>query len=120
MSNLSIRDRRVAHFQYKGEDIESLLINSQVIIIGRSAFASTNLKEIVFDKDSSLEKIFAFAFHDCKHLKEITFPATINRIGNNAFEGCSSLKKVRIPKTIRSIGNKAFKGISNNAVIEYY
>ena len=39
---------------------------------------------------------------------EITFPSTLQEIGNNAFSICMSLKGLELPEGLHTIGNNAF------------
>ena len=58
-------------------------------------------------------------------VKEITFPATIQKIGREAFSGCLNLEKIILPDSVQVIENKAFvmcsalKEISISAEIQY-
>ncbi|MBR1592317.1 MAG: leucine-rich repeat domain-containing protein [Ruminococcus sp.] len=53
------------------------------------------------------------AFFDCKSLKKIEFPNTLERIGHHSFYACISLESVDIPKTVRAIGTGAFCGCTS-------
>ena len=62
------------------------------------------------------------AFLNCKKLKKITIPISVNRIGKNAFKGCKSLKTIIVKTTSLKkknyIGKNAFKGIYRKATFK--
>ena len=49
------------------------------------------------------------AFADNKLLTAVSFPKTLETIGNNSFAGCTALEKVNIPEGVSYIGHSAFK-----------
>ena len=65
------------------------------------------------------------AFFDCKTLKKIEFPDTLERIGHHSFYACISLESVDIPENVKSVGTGSFCGCTSlsdaeiNADIEY-
>ena len=50
------------------------------------------------------------AFVNCKNLKTISIPASIQKIGDRAFSGCRKLTNISIPNDEIRIGNNTFKG----------
>ena len=50
------------------------------------------------------------AFVNCKNLKTISIPASIQKIGDRAFSGCRKLTNISIPNDEILIGNNTFKG----------
>ncbi|WP_296324050.1 leucine-rich repeat domain-containing protein [Treponema sp. UBA3813] len=48
------------------------------------------------------------ACFECKDLKSITLPNTLEEIGEHAFQECTSLSSITIPKSIKKIGKGAF------------
>lgn len=50
------------------------------------------------------------SFSEMKYLREIQFPKSLKKIGNNAFSLCPSLKKLTIPDSVEEIGYGAFQG----------
>lgn len=93
-------------------------INSDNVIasIGKSAFASTKLSSITFNKLTTLEDS---AFCECTELHNISIP-NCGSIPSSAFCGCTSLESVAISK-LNSVGNNAFENCSklNNINLEY-
>lgn len=93
-------------------------INSDNVItsIGKSAFASTKLSSITFNKLTTLEDS---AFCECSELHNISIP-NCGSIPSSAFCGCTSLESVAISK-LNSVGNNAFENCSklNNINLEY-
>ena len=64
--------------------------DSNVIIIGWSAFASSNLRSITLPE--SLLEIENGAFSSCRRLAKIVIPKSVDYIGNLAFDHCDELK----------------------------
>ena len=58
----------------------------------------------------NIKKIGAFAFENCKELKNIYLPDSVVEIGSGAFVSCSSLETVRLSKNLISVGMSAFYG----------
>lgn len=84
--------------------------NSQLVSIGDSAFSTCEqLLSISFGKNSKLKNIDAQAFIDCD-LREVTIPASVEKIGGFAFVRCQKLKKVIFESnsTLQEIGDEAF------------
>lgn len=57
---------------------------------------------------STLTKIPAYAFFDCKYLTEVEIPEGVTYIGVQAFSQCDNLKIVKIPSGVTYIGSRAF------------
>ena len=88
---------------------------SKVTSISSSIF-SNNTKIRKFNELQLFEKVTRLdrnAFSGCSNLEEITFPASLNTIGNDVFNGCCSLSDVFIPAACTSISNSAFRGCSS-------
>jgi hypothetical protein len=90
--------------------------NNVITSIGKSAFASTMLSSITFNKLTTLEDN---AFCDCTNLRNISIP-NCGSIPSSAFCGCTSLENVTILE-LNSVGNNAFENCSklNNINLEY-
>ena len=58
------------------------------------------------------DKIGEHAFHGCKNIRELLFPATITEIGPFAFWGCTGLRSLNLPRSIDKIAKFAFSGCS--------
>lgn len=80
--------------------------------IDHSAFAESEIREVVFEEDSHLETIDRDAFADCLKLEEVIFPDSLMGIGENAFYGCSGLEHIGFSaaKRLTLIGSGAFYG----------
>lgn len=48
------------------------------------------------------------AFENCKNLRHIELPSSLNFIGENAFRGCVKLNEITLPKSLIYIGDGAF------------
>ena len=66
----------------------------------------SQLKHITFP--NSLQVIGQKAFCDCTNLDSIIFPDSLKIIDNYAFQGCNSFRSIVIPKSVINIGISAF------------
>lgn len=81
---------------------KKVVVENDVSLIGPYAFSQCELEEIVLPH--SLEKIYDYAFCNCKNLKCITiargvldhpYSFTCN-MGNEVFYGCENIEKIRL------------------------
>ena len=82
--------------------------NNVITSIGISAFASTMLSSITFNKLTTLE---SNAFYNCSKLRNISIP-NCGSIPNGAFCECTSLENLTILE-LNSVGDNAFRNCSN-------
>ena len=90
-------------------EIETVVIEDDITVIGAYAFSETSLKTITIP-DSVIE-IGEWAFSDTS-LKTITIPDGIIKISNGTFYE-TSLESIAIPDSVTEIGNYAFANISS-------
>ena len=89
-------------------------IGKDVKTIDSEAFHGTNLANVTFAANSTLETIGYQAFK-LTDLTDITIPASVKTIGGNAFMDCQQLETVTIedssekPSQLTSIGGNAFE-----------
>lgn len=55
----------------------------------------------------------AGVFENCKSIKKVKFPDTIQIVSESLFENCTSLENVLLPKYLEVIDEKAFLGCNN-------
>ncbi len=77
-----------------------------VIGIGRRAFSSSNLTNLVIP--DSVTSIGDYAFEACGELTDIVLSKNMTHIGNGIFNSCWELKSVKIPDNVTGIGENAF------------
>ena len=87
-----------------------------VRVIGRSAFAYTNLMDVKLP--AGIREISDMAFFNCPYLREVILPNSIYRIGNYAFEYCYSMQRFLMPY-VAMLGDHVFDG-NNNLQDIYY
>ena len=95
---------------------KTFTIPASVTSIGAYAFSrATNLENITFAENCSIETIVEYTFYDCDSLKEITIPASVTSIGNYAFNSCNNLEKVEFAENsqLTTIGSYVFKYCSS-------
>lgn len=81
---------------------------------------SVDSNVIIFDIPEGVVRITPWCFSDCKYLKKVTIPKTMNFIDYHSFENCSNLDNIIIPKNVNSILNWAFNGCEKlqNVIIQ--
>lgn len=89
--------------------IKSVSLPSTISEIGKSAFAGTQISEIVLSKN--VTRVSDGAFASMPNLSRIEF---LNRtdditIGKGAFRDCANLKNVNLPDNVVSIGESCFE-----------
>lgn len=77
-----------------------------VLMIGRAACASTQLKSVSIPEP--VRTLAPAAFYQARLLEHIEFPPTLKTIGSSAFNGCLSLQHVVVPEGVTTIGSRAF------------
>ena len=76
--------------------------------IPASTFYNSGIEEFVIN--DNVTSIDMSAFAECKSLRSITIPASVEKIGNKAFYGCTGISSFEIPSGVTSIGSEAFFG----------
>lgn len=85
----------------------ALILPDDVVMIGESAFAYTNIGSVTFG--NKLEMIYDMAFDFCSSLSsELLLPNSLKTIGGRAFQGCNLQGKLILPNSLESIGRAAF------------
>lgn len=81
----------------KNTRVQSLVLGNGLLSIGEDALrGAAELESITFAEDSALQRIEANAFTGCRSLTALTFPESLQFIGENAFRKCT-LTDVEIP-----------------------
>ena len=69
-------------------------------------FTRENIKSVIIGTDVTI--IGNSAFFGCSALQSVTIPNSVTTIGDDAFYGCTALQSVTIPNSVTSISNAAF------------
>ncbi len=72
-----------------------------MVILGDGAFKYSDVSNVTFP--SSLETIGENAFISCPNLVKLELPSKLKTIGDNAFSG-SGLESLTIPDSVENIG----------------
>ena len=111
--------RTIGVTAFSGSDITEVIFapNSELAVIGNSAFASTVSLGTV-EIPASVRTIGATAFSGSGITEVIFAPnSDLAAIGNNAFELTSSLGAMKIPASVRTFGVEVFSGSGITEVI---
>lgn len=89
-------------------DIRKIILPNNIAEIGNGAFVYMRLEEI--NLPSSLKKLNIGSFSDCPWLKvnPLIIPEGITEIPGKCFSNCKSLKKLILPSSLQSIQSCAF------------
>jgi len=101
-----------APWKKKNLDIRKVRIEKGVTRIGDCSFYDLpNLQEASFT-DNSLREIGWGAFMDCRQLRNVKFPDSLEKIGKISFANCDAMTTVVIPDDCR-VGEQAFASCDN-------
>ena len=88
------------------EGLEKIKFNDGLQSMGLKSFSETAIKELVLP--NSITKIDRFAFNFCRKLEFAKLPENLQEISEGLFNNCSNLKEVVFPKTLVKIGDDSF------------
>ena len=88
------------------EALKEYTVRKGTRVICDDAFGGYSLTSLTFP--SSLQSIGDWAFGGCRSLTSLTFPSSLQSIGYGAFWGCESLTSLTFPSSLQSIGIGAF------------
>lgn len=101
-----------------GKNPEKYAVADGVQSIKSSAFAMlTNLKEVTFP--DTLNFMGNFAFSECTALESIVLPDSLTELGKFNFSGCTALKNVTLPKNLEVIEDAAFANCKSLESIDF-
>jgi hypothetical protein len=76
--------------------------------IGKEAFYASAVQSIIMG--DNVEVIETYAFKNCFDLAEVRLSKNLKKIGACAFYDCRSIKVIEVPSSVEEIGYKAFEG----------
>ncbi len=121
----------------KGQYRKKIFLPDTLVAIGKWAFLSANIREVIwssnlkyignnafygclgfkFEQELDLPKSLAYigadAFNGCRNITSVSFPESIVKVDSHAFAGCESLEWVYIPDTIKEMGSGVFDGCTS-------
>ena len=87
--------------------LETIELPESLTYIGERAFGRTALKQIVIP--DSVETIGVSAFTVCESLTSVKLPSGLVEIPESTFWNCKSLKTINFPQTLEKIGKDALE-----------
>jgi hypothetical protein len=98
----------------------AIIIPESVEEIGERCFYNCRkLDSVMFDPDSNLRRIEAYAFFGT-NLQSITFPKRVEGIGEKCFHNCERLKEITFSRDFRAserVASNAFFWCAVNCII---
>lgn len=92
--------------KFYASQIDKVIMNEGLKVIGEMAFFGSSVQEIVFP--SSLEKLEADIFYYCDRLKKVDLSMTqVTSLSSSLF-ALSGLEEILLPKTLKEIKSQAF------------
>lgn len=102
------------------DSLKNIILPKAVKTIDNHAFnGSENLESVKFAEECQLTAIGFQAFYNCKALKEIELPASLETIGSHAFDSCEALKKIELPASLKTIESNAFAVCKNLESVKF-
>lgn len=113
---------------FYGAALKKVTFPDTITEVGHAAFAQSQVNEIIFSPDSSLNTICAAAFSGCSKLTAISLPKGLKQIGSYAFRGTPLTEAVFYGSKplFYNLDNKAddgedvFENVSSDFKIKYH
>lgn len=94
-----------------------IIIPEGVTTIGVSSFEVTAIESVelpsslvtVTDGSMVIDAIGAYAFENCRSLRDINIPESVTTIQTSVFSGCTSLTTITLPKGVTWVRGSAFQ-----------
>ncbi len=109
--------KKIGKRAFASTRLRQVIIPSSVEEIGAEAFRGTSLIKIVIPE--TVKKIGNGAFQDNDNLQEVQLPKNMKTIPNSCFENCSKLKNLKLPSGLTTIGKKAFEQCEALEVLDF-
>ena len=99
----------IQKYAFDGSSLSgALVIPDDVKVIGSASFSGTNLSSVLFSNE--LITIGECAFQNIQTLSgSLTFPSTLEYIGNFAFESCGLSGRLILPNSLEYLGMGSFQ-----------
>lgn len=88
------------------DQIEEIIIESGITVIGSHAFYGTAAKSVKIP--NTVTEIGDYAFYECTNLNAVKMPDSITEIGGHSFYNCSKLEFLTLSNSLKVIDNYAF------------
>lgn len=109
-SSINANDSNYPWNNYKTTITKILFSNKGIKFIGQNAFdAFSNLGDTNLIIPEGVLDIYKYAFRGVKSTGYLTFPSTLQTIGDNAFDGAKFTGTLDLPDGLQSIGGGAFQ-----------
>ena len=100
--------KNVGEYAFAGcTNLEEIKLPVEIEQIGEYAFASTSIKDI--ELLQSIKSIGEGVFYNCTSLSKIKLPNNLKEISISLFRECKGLKEITIPESVQKIRGEAFE-----------
>jgi len=118
--------RNIGECAFYGTGFESLALSSSNTLSQGAFDSCNNLKSVQFEvfENTTENLIFGITelpdltFANCSNLTYVSFPVTLETIGNSVFSYCKSLSSLNILPGIKTIGRNLVYGCNSNIEIK--
>lgn len=106
-----VRQTCIANFDLDADGELSMAEAAMISELTERLFYATSITAFdEFQHFTAVKNIYGNSFENCRNLKTITLPESIERIYYRAFLGCTSLTSIELPEYVAYIGDNAFNG----------
>lgn len=89
--------------------LETMVVPASLPTLSGSMLAeNTALQSLVFRGSPGMQRIDDMVCQNCRSLRSLTLPFTVESIGQRAFYGCKSLELLQLSPALLYIGDEAF------------
>ena len=100
---------KIADGAFSGSSIKTVTLGKNISDLGYGSFKDcTNLTSVKFPSKSKIKVLYHGTFENCRSLKKIEVPESVEEIWDYVFYDCSRLETIKIGKKLSYMGNYNF------------
>ena len=90
------------------KELKEVTIPANVTTFGPYCFELSGIEKVTFESDDNIKEIGYMSFEQCKSLKSIKIPSSVEKLGYGAFAYCEALETADITSKIKEIDTSVF------------